>query len=69
LSTTFGIWLGLTLWLRPTVFSLSLFVWKKVIKTEQRVIAASMLTLLGILVLTGVGLELALICLVNMASS
>ena len=29
LATTFGIWLGLTLWLGPTVFGLSLFVWKK----------------------------------------
>jgi glycerol-3-phosphate acyltransferase PlsY len=29
LSTTFGIWLGLTLWLGPTVFGLSLFAWKK----------------------------------------
>jgi acyl phosphate:glycerol-3-phosphate acyltransferase len=67
LSTTFGIWLGLTLWLGPTVFGLSLFAWKKVFKTEQRVIAASMLTLLGILVLTGAGVELAIICLVNMA--
>jgi acyl phosphate:glycerol-3-phosphate acyltransferase len=67
LSTTFGIWLGLTLWLGPTVFGLSLFVWKKVFKTEQRVIAASMLTLLGILVLTGAGAELAIICLLNMA--
>ena len=67
LSTTFGIWLGLTLWLGPTIFGLSLFAWKKVIKTEQRVIAAGMLTLLGILMLTGAGLELVMICLVNMA--
>ena len=66
LATTFGIWLGLTLWLGPTVFGLSLFAWRKVFKTEQRVITASMLTLMGILVLTGAGFELAIICLVNM---
>jgi acyl phosphate:glycerol-3-phosphate acyltransferase len=67
LATTFGIWLGLTLWLGPTVFGLSLFAWRKVFKTEQRVIAASMLTLMGILVLTGARFELAIICLLNMA--
>ena len=66
LATTFGIWLGLTLWLGPTVFGLSLFAWRKVFKTEQRVIAASMLTLMGILVLTGARFELAIICLLNM---
>jgi glycerol-3-phosphate acyltransferase PlsY len=67
LSTTFGIWLGLTLWLGPTVFGLSLFAWKRVFKNERQVIAAGMLTLLGILILTGAWVELAIICLLNMA--
>ena len=67
LSTTFGIWLGLTLWLGPTVFGLSLFAWKKIFTPERQVIAAGMLTLLGILILTGAAVELAIICLLNMA--
>lgn len=67
LSTTFGIWLGLTLWLGPTVFGLSLFAWKKKFKNERQVIAAGMLMLLGILILTGAVVELAIICLLNMA--
>ncbi|NTW08377.1 MAG: hypothetical protein HGA28_02280 [Anaerolineaceae bacterium] len=67
LSTTFGIWLGLTLWPGPTVFGLSLFAWKKAFKNERRVIAAGMLTLLGILILTGARIELAIICLTNTA--
>jgi hypothetical protein len=34
---------------------------------ERQVIAAGMLTLLGILILTGAAVELAIICLLNMA--
>jgi glycerol-3-phosphate acyltransferase PlsY len=67
LSTTFGIWLGLTLWLGPTVFGLSLFGWKRVFQNERQVIAAGMLTLLGILILTVTRTELAIICLANTA--
>jgi len=67
LSTTFGIWLGLTLWLGPTVFGLSLFAWKKIFNHERHVITAGLLTLLGILILTGAAVELAIICLLNMS--
>jgi glycerol-3-phosphate acyltransferase PlsY len=67
LSTTFGIWLGLTLWLGPTVFGLSLFGWKIIFNHERHVITAGLLTLLGILTLTGAAVELAIICLLNMA--
>lgn len=43
-------------------------VWvEKVFKNERRVIAAGMLTLLGILILTGARIELAIICLTNTA--
>jgi acyl phosphate:glycerol-3-phosphate acyltransferase len=66
LATTFGIWLGLTLWLGPTVFGLSLFAWRKVLKSERTVIAAGMLTLLAALLVTGGGPTLALICLANL---
>ena len=47
LSTTFGIWLGLTLWLGPTVFGLSLFVWRKTYKSNRSAVAAGLLTLSG----------------------
>jgi acyl phosphate:glycerol-3-phosphate acyltransferase len=67
LATTFGIWLGLTLWLGPTVFGLSLFTWRRVFKSERSVIAAGMLTLLVALLLTGSGVTLAIICLANLA--
>lgn len=66
IATTFGIWLGLTLWLGPTVLGLSLFAWRKVLKSERTVIAAGMLTLLAALLVTGEGPTLALICLANL---
>jgi acyl phosphate:glycerol-3-phosphate acyltransferase len=66
LSTTFGIWLGLTLWLGPTVFGLSLFVWRRVFKSDRSVIVGGMLTLLAVLLIAGYGPVMALICLANM---
>jgi hypothetical protein len=49
------------------VFGLRLFAWKKVFNNERRIIAAGMLTLLGIVLLTGARIELAIICLTNTA--
>jgi acyl phosphate:glycerol-3-phosphate acyltransferase len=67
LATTFGIWLGLTLWKGPTVFGLSLFFWKKIFKSDRSAISAGLLTLLVFLLLTGCGPTLAIICLGNLA--
>ena len=65
LATTFGIWLGLTLWLGPVVLGLSLFGWRRLLKSDSAALTAGMLTLAVALVLSGAGPELAVICLAN----
>jgi glycerol-3-phosphate acyltransferase PlsY len=45
LSTTFGIWLGTTLWLGPTILGLSLFVWREILKSDHASVIAGLLTL------------------------
>jgi glycerol-3-phosphate acyltransferase PlsY len=67
LATTFGIWLGLTYWMGPTVFGLSLFFWRKVFKSDRAVLSAGLMTLLVVLLLTGRGPTLAIICIGNLA--
>jgi acyl phosphate:glycerol-3-phosphate acyltransferase len=67
LSTTFGIWLGLTSWLGPTVFGLSLFAWRRVFESDRSAIAAGMLTLLAFLLISGSDPVLSIICLANLA--
>jgi len=65
LATTFGIWLGLTLWVGPVVLGLSLFPWRKLLKSDSAAVIAGMLTLTVALVVSGAGPTLAVICLTN----
>jgi glycerol-3-phosphate acyltransferase PlsY len=65
LATTFGIWLGLTLWLGPVVLGLSLFGWRRLLKSDGAAVIAGMVTLTIALVLSGAGIDLAVICLAN----
>ena len=67
LSTSFGIWLGLTLWLGPTVFGLSLFIWKKVFKSDRSAVAAGFLTLSVVLLLLGFSPVMVTISSANLA--
>ena len=67
LSTTFGIWLGLTLWLGPTVFGLSLFIWRKIFKSDRPAVAAGLLTLSGVLLIMGFDPVMVTISLANLA--
>jgi len=50
LSTTFGIWCGLTLWVVPTVLGLALAFWLLVLRAEAWAVLAGMVTLLVFLV-------------------
>jgi glycerol-3-phosphate acyltransferase PlsY len=65
LATTFGIWLGLTLWLGPVVLGLGLFAWRGLLSSDSAALMAGMLTLMVALVLSGSGTALAVICLGN----
>lgn len=65
LATTFGIWLGLTLWLGPTVFGLSLFLWRKLFKSDRGSVVAGMVTLTVVLLITERNFILPTICLLN----
>lgn len=65
LASTFGIWLGLTLWLGPTVFGLSLFFWRKLLKSDRASVIAGLLTLTVILLITEHNFILPAICLFN----
>jgi len=67
LSTTFGTWLGLTLWLGPTVFGLSLFIWRKIFKSNRSAVAAGLLTLSVVLLLMGFSPVMVTISLANLA--
>lgn len=65
LASTFGIWLGLTLWMGPVVLGMSLFLWKKLLKSDSSALMAGMLTLAIALVVSRAAPVLVVICLVN----
>jgi len=67
LASTFGIWLGLTLWLGPTVFGLSLFIWRKLLKSDRASVIAGLLTLTVVLLISERNFILPAICLLNAA--
>jgi glycerol-3-phosphate acyltransferase PlsY len=67
LATSFGVWLGLTLWLGPTILGLSLFAWRKLLHSDRSVTVAGTLTLLVILLLIKQDVILSSICLLNAA--
>lgn len=52
LASTFGVWLGLTLWLGPVVLGTSLFIWRRLLKSDFSALMAGMLTLAAALVLS-----------------
>jgi acyl phosphate:glycerol-3-phosphate acyltransferase len=52
LSTTFGIWCGLTLWVVPTVLGLALAFWLLVLRSEAWAVLAGLIALLVFLVAT-----------------
>jgi glycerol-3-phosphate acyltransferase PlsY len=58
LSTTFGIWCGLTLWVVPTVLGLSLAFWLLILRSEAWAVLAGLVILLIFLVSTHAGPEL-----------
>jgi glycerol-3-phosphate acyltransferase PlsY len=65
LAAAFGVWLGLTLWLGPTVFGLSLFVWRKLLKSDRASVVAGLLTLTVVLLITERDVVFPTICLLN----
>jgi glycerol-3-phosphate acyltransferase PlsY len=67
LASTFGIWLGLTLWMGPVVLGMSLFAWKKLLGSDSSALMAGMLTLTVGLVLVRAAPTLVVVCLANAA--
>ncbi len=67
LASTFGVWLGLTLWMGPVVLGMSLFIWRRLLKSDYSALMAGMLTLALALALSRAGLVLMVICLANLA--
>ncbi len=65
LASTFGVWLGLTLWLGPIVFGLSLFFWRKLLKSDRASVISGLLTLAVVLLITEQDFVLPAICLLN----
>jgi glycerol-3-phosphate acyltransferase PlsY len=53
LATTFGVWLGLTLWWGPTVLGLAFAFWLWLLTVDGWAVLAGMLTLLAVLLLVG----------------
>ena len=53
LATTFGVWLGLTLWWGPTVLGLAFAFWLWLLTADGWAVLAGMLTLLVVLLLVG----------------
>ncbi len=53
LATTFGIWLGLTLWWGPTALGLAFAFWRWRLTVDGWAVMAGMLTLLAVLLLVG----------------
>lgn len=54
LATTFGVWLGLTLWWGPTALGLAFAFWRWRLTVDGWAVLAGMLTLLVVLLLVGV---------------
>jgi acyl phosphate:glycerol-3-phosphate acyltransferase len=53
LATTFGVWLGLTLWWGPTALGLGFAFWRWRLTVDGWAVLAGMLTLLAVLLLAG----------------
>ncbi|MBK8987797.1 MAG: glycerol-3-phosphate acyltransferase [Chloroflexi bacterium] len=53
LATTFGVWLGLTLWWGPTTLGLAFAFWRWLLAVDGWAVMAGMLTLLVVLLLVG----------------
>ena len=67
LASTFGVWLGLTLWLGPVVFGLSLFITRKLLRSDRAAVVAGLLVLAAILWILERDFVLLTICLLNAA--
>jgi glycerol-3-phosphate acyltransferase PlsY len=61
LSTTFGVWCGLTLWVVPVVLGLALAVWLLILRSEAWAVLAGLITLLVFLLATHAGVQMLVV--------